>query len=135
MRATIYYDSGVRVRMQVAVLDQWLKKNGSQYHEECYRIYDGEALTYHFVGCDGMEISLDRNPTHLESWMDYDLFRCMLEYDDDALNQPESESIKNIVEALELFWQAGIPTFVAGYDDYNLPFNGGVDGPVPWPES
>lgn len=82
-----------------------------------------------------MEISLDRNPTHLESWMDYDLFRCMLEYDDDAFNQPESESIKNIVEALQLFWQAGILTFVAGYDDYNLPFNGGVDGPVPWPES
>jgi hypothetical protein len=58
----------------------------------------------------------------------------MLEYDDDALNLSQEKSLKNITEILQIFWKANIPTFVQGYDDYELPYKGGVNGPVPWPE-
>lgn len=135
MHVTIYFDSDLQMRMQVAVLKKWIAKMGDNDPENSYHIYDGVAKSYRFYPEDGIKIEIHRNPTHMESWMDYDLFRCMLEYNDDALNTTEEESIKNVVEALELLWNAGIPTFVAGYDDYELPYNGGLDGPIPWPQS
>ncbi|WP_343637446.1 hypothetical protein [Fluviicola sp.] len=135
MHATIYFDCTLRTRMQVAIIRKWLDKMGDKDPEKSYLIIGGEAVSYHFRHGNGVEIYIDRNQTYLESWMDYDHFRYMLEYNDDALNLPEEESLQNVVEALELFWEAGIPTFVAGYDDYDLPYNGGLDGPVPWPQT
>lgn len=134
MHKTIYYDSGLSIRMQLAILKKWIAKMGDTWPEKHYRMYQEEAVDYSFNPENGIQIDMHRNPTYMESWMDYDNFRCMLEYNDDALNLSEEESLKNVVEALELFWEAGVPTFVAGYDDYDLPYNGGVDGPVPWPQ-
>lgn len=66
--------------------------------------------------------------------MDYDLFRQMIEYNDDSLNLSEEESPQHVIGALQCLWDAKIPTFVAAYDDYDLPYNGGMDGPVRCPE-
>lgn len=135
MHVTLYFDTNLPVRKQVAILDGWLKKMGSDEHEKHYHIYQDVARHYYAEYPNGVRIDLLQNPTYLESWMDYDLFHNMLEYNDDALNLPETESEKNIAEVLRILWEASIPTFVLGYEEYTLPFNGGIDGPVSWPQS
>ena len=126
----VYFDTGLYIRQQIDLYAPLLKKwIGDDYLN--YYLSDLDFFSY--APSDRFLIYIGRNSSYRKTDEDPDRFRYQLTYIDLDEHYSEEENISRIVAFLELLWANNIPTCAPFLAD-DLPYNGGENGPVKWPD-
>lgn len=128
--STVYFDTNLHIRKQIdlfaPLLEAWI---GNDYLN-CYLPH---VDFFSYKPSDKFLIHIGRNSSYNKTDEDADRFRYNLIYIDLEGRYSEEENLSRIVAFLELAWANNIPTCAPFLAD-DLPFNGGEDGPVKWPD-